>query len=91
MGDTKVETVVTVPTEDEDEDALLEVFEAGAPTHTEIQWRLLDLGSKMGLNIWRLRTTRQNVERKADLRDPEVTHRPAHSVRRNYHGHDREH
>ena len=53
VGDEEVETVVTIPTEEEgDDDVLPDVVEAGAPTHTEIQWRLLDLGSQMGLNIW---------------------------------------
>ena len=51
VGDQEVETIVTIPTEDEDEEQL-EVTEAGAPTHTEIQWRLLDLGSQMGMNVW---------------------------------------
>jgi len=51
VGDEEVETVVTVPIED-DEEGQPEVAEAGSPTHTEIQWRLLDLGSQMGLNIW---------------------------------------
>ncbi len=51
VGDEEIETVVTVPTEDEDE-GQPGLVEAGSPTHTEIQWRLLDLGSQMGLNIW---------------------------------------
>jgi len=50
MDDQEIETVVTVPIEDDEEQ--VEVVGNGAPTHTEIQWRLLDLGSQMGLNIW---------------------------------------
>ena len=50
VGDQEVETVVTIPTEDEEEET--EISEAGGPTHTEIQWRLLNLGSQMGLNVW---------------------------------------
>ncbi len=57
VGDEDVETIVTVPTEDE-EDERPGVIESGAPTHTEIQWRLLDLGSQMGLNIWAPRNDR---------------------------------
>jgi len=50
IGDEEVETVVAVPTEEEEDE--VDIAESGAPTHTEIQWRLLDLGSQMGLNIW---------------------------------------
>jgi len=51
VGGEEVETVVTVPTV-EAEDEITEVVESAGPTHTEIQWRLLDLGSQMGLNVW---------------------------------------
>ncbi len=51
VGDEEVETIVAIPTED-DEDERPEVIEAGAITHTEIQWRLLDLGSQMGMSVW---------------------------------------
>ena len=50
IGDEEVETVVAIPTEDEEQEP--EQVLPGAPTHTEIQWRLLDLGSQMGLNVW---------------------------------------
>ncbi|MFO0803650.1 MAG: hypothetical protein U0791_11110 [Gemmataceae bacterium] len=41
-------TVVTVPSDDDGESD-----EPGTgPTHWEIQWRLLDLGSQMGLSVW---------------------------------------
>ncbi|WP_439626592.1 hypothetical protein [Gemmata sp.] len=44
----KSSSVVSVPVgEDDDEPA-----EPTGPTHYEIQWRLLSLGSQMGLNIW---------------------------------------
>jgi hypothetical protein len=48
------EAIVTVPEpaeEDEDTTQVQEV-ETTAATHTEIQYRLLDLGSKMGLSVW---------------------------------------
>ena len=32
--------------------------EEEGPTHAEIQWRLLDLGSQMGLNVWAPRADR---------------------------------
>jgi len=47
------DAIVTVPTKengDDDKPAVVETTEA--ITHTEIQWRLLDLGSKMGLSVW---------------------------------------
>lgn len=53
-GDEEIETVVSIPAKEEEEPAAAEdvpVAEEG-PTHSEIQWRLLDLGSQMGLNIW---------------------------------------
>jgi hypothetical protein len=49
VGDDDIQTVVTVPAEDEEEEA---IPVPGTPTHTEIQLRLLDLGSQMGLNVW---------------------------------------
>jgi hypothetical protein len=50
-GDQEVETIVTVPMEAEEEVPATNVA-LDAPGHTEIQWRLLDLGSQMGLNVW---------------------------------------
>jgi hypothetical protein len=50
IGDKEIETVVTIPTEEEEGE--FEEVQLGAPTHTEIQWRLLDLGSQMDLNVW---------------------------------------
>jgi len=47
-----VETVVTVPTAEEEEETAQATAVADAPTHTEIQWRLLDLGAQMGLRVW---------------------------------------
>jgi hypothetical protein len=58
-GDEEIETVVSIPAKDEEEPAVDEVTsEAGAPTHAEIQWRLLDLGSQMGLHVWAPRADR---------------------------------
>jgi len=50
-GDKEVETIVAVPIEEEEEVPATNVA-SDAPGHTEIQWRLLDLGSQMGLNVW---------------------------------------
>jgi hypothetical protein len=52
-GDEEIETVVSIPAKEEEASAAEETpkTEEG-PTHTEIQWRLLDLGSQMGLNVW---------------------------------------
>lgn len=53
-GKEEVETVVGVPTNDEDEQTSDESTGAAVagPTHTEIQYRLLELGSQMGLKVW---------------------------------------
>jgi hypothetical protein len=52
-GDKEVEEIVAVPpTEEEEETPSAKDLSTDAPTHTEIQWRLLDLGSQMGLNVW---------------------------------------
>lgn len=40
-------TVVTVPDPEPDD-----VGGDPAPTHSDVQWRLLDLGSRMGLSVW---------------------------------------
>jgi hypothetical protein len=50
IGDQEIERVVSIPPGEEDEvEAPVAI---GAPTHSEIQWRLLDLGSQMGLDVW---------------------------------------
>ena len=49
IGDQEIERVVSIPPVEEE--AELPVS-AGAPTHSEIQWRLLDLGSQMGMDVW---------------------------------------
>lgn len=51
-GGEEIETVVTIPTKEEEQPAEVTVAEETGPSHTEIQWRLLDLGSQMGLNVW---------------------------------------
>ena len=50
----EIERVVSIPPPDEELDDVALGTTAGAegPTHTEIQWRLLDLGSQMGLEVW---------------------------------------
>ena len=48
-GNRKKERVVTVPLDDRESD---EQKTPLGPTHTEMQWRLLDLGSKLGLSVW---------------------------------------
>lgn len=56
-GDEQIETVVSVPDEtDNDTDG--PTVTSAEPTHSEIQWRLLDLGSQMGLHIWAPRSDR---------------------------------
>jgi hypothetical protein len=64
QGGEEIDTVVSVPVDDDEEDEeVLPDFhstetEEQAPTHTEIQWRLLDLGSKMGFKVWAPRNDR---------------------------------
>jgi hypothetical protein len=58
-ADKEIETVVSVPSaEDEEVDEELLAPEE-APTHTEIQWRLLDLGSQIGLQVWAPKSDRE--------------------------------
>ncbi|QDU18475.1 EVE domain-containing protein [Urbifossiella limnaea] len=51
QGGEEIDAVVGVPVAevDAEPDAPLQT---GGPTHTEIQYRLLDLGSQMGLKVW---------------------------------------
>lgn len=58
-GEREFETVVSIPAKEEEE-RIVEApkAEEEGPTHTEIQWRLLDLGSQMGLNVWAPRADR---------------------------------
>jgi len=50
----EVETIVSVPSVEDDDQELDDLHNGdGQPTtHSEIQWRLLNLGSLMGLNVW---------------------------------------
>jgi len=59
-GDEEIEAVISVPTAEEEagED---EPLEADAPTHTEIQWRLLDLGAQLGLKVWAPKSDRNKA------------------------------
>jgi hypothetical protein len=58
-GDEEIETIVSIPAKDEDEEtAQGPEVEAEEPTHAEIQWRLLDLGYQLGLNVWAPRADR---------------------------------
>ena len=59
-GGVEVETVVTIPTKEEEQPVEGPETEKG-PSHTEIQWLLLDLGSQMGLNVWAPKADRGKV------------------------------
>lgn len=50
--------VVTIPEEEEEERVETEKPEPRKATHEEIQWLLLNLGSKLGLDIWVARNDR---------------------------------
>lgn len=56
-GNKEIERVVSIAAADHDETPE-QAAVAGAPSHTEIQWRLLDLGSKIGLEVWAPRRDR---------------------------------
>lgn len=60
-GEEEIETVVSIPAKEEEEDTQTPEptpdTEEG-PTHAEIQWRLLDLGSQMGVHVWAPRADR---------------------------------
>jgi hypothetical protein len=69
-GNREVETLVAVPPREEEENES-ETFPPAGPTHTEIQWRLLDLGSQMGLAVWAPKSDRGkqwNRKRISDVR-----------------------
>ena len=58
-GTEEFETIVSVPTVDEEIELEQESSrDVAVPTHTEIQWRLLNLGSQMGLHVWAPRSDR---------------------------------
>jgi hypothetical protein len=51
-GNDEVETIVTIPSKEEEQAVEQPAPDESGPSHTEIQLRLLDLGSQMGLNVW---------------------------------------
>lgn len=55
-GNEEIEAVVSVPPVEEENEAVIE--KPSGPSHTEIQWKLLDLGDKMGLKVWAPRNDR---------------------------------
>jgi hypothetical protein len=53
VGDQEIERVVSIPKADEeDEETVPPISVPDQPTHSQIQWRLLDLGAQMGLDVW---------------------------------------
>jgi hypothetical protein len=57
--DQEAERVVSIPPkEEESEEELGKPAVEEESSHTEIQWRLLDLGSRMGLGVWAPRADR---------------------------------
>ncbi|APW58827.1 hypothetical protein [Paludisphaera borealis] len=61
----ETERVVRIPPKEEESEELeaSETLIKEESTHTEIQWRLLDLGSQMGLSVWAPRADRGRVWR----------------------------
>ena len=53
-GEAAGETIVTIPTSEEEEQSSSDGHAAArsAPGHTEMQWRLLDLGVRLGMEVW---------------------------------------
>jgi hypothetical protein len=61
-GGEEIERVVSIPAKEEEEQTVEGASAEGqGPTHAEIQWRLLDLGSQIGLNVWAPRADRVKV------------------------------
>lgn len=58
-GNEEIETVVSVPTVEDE--ALDEQAQPTGPSHTEIQWRLLDLGPQLGLKVWAPKSDRNKT------------------------------
>jgi hypothetical protein len=50
-GGKETTTLVSIPSDDHDA-GQEPATSADSPSHSEIQWRLLDLGSQMGLSVW---------------------------------------
>jgi hypothetical protein len=50
-GGKEVKTLVSIPTDDQDTGDESSTG-ANAPSHCEIQWRILNLGSEMNLSVW---------------------------------------
>ncbi|MCH7547038.1 MAG: hypothetical protein IID30_11625 [Planctomycetes bacterium] len=70
IGNIETESIVTVPSvEEEEEDVVPISEETSGLTHTEIQWRLLDLGSKMGLNVWAPKVDRGKTHNDTEIAD----------------------
>jgi predicted RNA-binding protein len=70
-GDREIETVVSVPSPEDEETEEESLTLEEAPTHTEIQWRLLNLGSQIGLQVWAPKSDREkswNVKRVGDVK-----------------------
>lgn len=65
-GGRGTETIVSVPS-DEFEESETAAPPVVASTHTEIQWRLLDLGSRMGLRVWAPKPDRGRVWNGAEI------------------------
>ncbi|WP_435020720.1 hypothetical protein TA3x_001982 [Tundrisphaera sp. TA3] len=59
-GDEEIETIVSIPSKEDEQppQAAAKEPEDEGPSHTEIQWKLLNLGSQMGLNVWAPRADR---------------------------------
>ena len=59
-GKVAVPTVVSVPEQDDDEPAVIEVKLPAEPAtrHTEIQYQLLKFGAELGLDVWVARNDR---------------------------------
>ena len=69
-GNEELETIVSIPAKEEKEQPLdMLTVDEEEPTHAEIQWRLLDLGSQMGLSVWAPRADRRKTWNSQPLGD----------------------
>ena len=67
VGSKNVETIVSIPSKDEEE--ITEEVVPGFPTHVEIQYRLLDLGAQMNFEVWAPKSDRRKTWNRKSIGD----------------------
>jgi hypothetical protein len=65
----EIERVVSIPTSEQEETSDTIPEDVESPSHTEIQWRLLNLGSQMGLEVWAPKRDRSRTWKSSSIGD----------------------